>query len=84
MADNHADLPHGWNWDLGLTPHLLNRMTDRNFNEADLRAMLQTAVGYESAVTRGRHLIDCRHFDQSWTVVVEPDEQTRQRVVVTA
>ena len=28
--------PHWWDWELDLTPHLLKRMEDRDFNELDL------------------------------------------------
>lgn len=29
--------PDWWDWQLDLTPHLLKRMDDRDFNELDLR-----------------------------------------------
>jgi hypothetical protein len=31
--------PEWWSWDLELTPHLMKRMVDRQFNEVDLRLM---------------------------------------------
>ena len=37
--------PEWWEWDLELSSHLLKRMVDRDFNEPDLRAMLETAAG---------------------------------------
>ena len=32
--------PEWWDWDIEFTPHLLKRMEDRNFDEVDLRDML--------------------------------------------
>lgn len=39
--------PLWWEWELELTPHLLKRMEDRDFNEIDLRYMLQNATDFE-------------------------------------
>jgi hypothetical protein len=38
--------PDWWNWELQLSAHLFRRMKDRQFNEADLRLMLEEAAGY--------------------------------------
>lgn len=35
--------PEWWEWDLEFTPHLLKRMSDRRFNEVDLRTMMADA-----------------------------------------
>ncbi len=35
--------PEWWDWELELCPHLLKRMMDRQFNEIDLRKMLNHA-----------------------------------------
>ncbi|MGH8474366.1 MAG: hypothetical protein ACRER2_01100 [Methylococcales bacterium] len=41
------DWPEWWDWEIELTPHLLKRMEDRNFNEVDLREMLQRSQRYK-------------------------------------
>ena len=33
-------LPDWWDWELELIKHLSDRMTDRRFNETDLRTMM--------------------------------------------
>lgn len=41
-----VEWPEWWGWELEFSPHLLKRMIDRSFNEADLRLMLAEATGY--------------------------------------
>ena len=41
-----VEWPQWWSWELEFSPHLLKRMVDRSFNEADLRLMLENAIGY--------------------------------------
>ncbi len=41
LEDKHW--PEWWDWELELSPHLLKRMEDRQFNEVDLRTMLHRA-----------------------------------------
>lgn len=36
--------PDWWSWDIELSPHVLKRMVDRSFTEADLRLMLEGAT----------------------------------------
>ena len=43
MEPEEQDLPAWWNWELELTLHVLKRMEDRDFNEVDLRMMLEHA-----------------------------------------
>lgn len=76
--------PEWWDWDLELTPHLLKRMVDRGFNEVDLRAMLDVATEYHKDLLEGRWVIVVRHRRRAWEVIVEPDEEMRLLVVVTA
>ena len=40
-----VESPDWWSWELELSAHLLKRMMDRQFNEADLRLMLDDASG---------------------------------------
>jgi hypothetical protein len=76
--------PDGWHWELELTPHLMKRMEDRNFNELDLRRMLEYARAYRSDLVEGRWVIEARHQGQPWEVIMEPDESERLLVVITA
>lgn len=76
--------PHWWAWELDLTPHLLKRMEDRDFNEIDLRAMLEQALAYRPDAVDGRWVIEARHNRRRWEIIVEPDELERLLVVVTA
>jgi hypothetical protein len=41
-----GEWPEWWEWELELTPHLLKRMVDRQFDEVDLRTMLADAYDY--------------------------------------
>lgn len=76
--------PGLWSWELELTPHLLKRMVDRQFNEADLRLMLDKATGYHDNHEEGRFVIETKHEGHPWAVVVEPAPEETVLVVVTA
>jgi len=76
--------PEWWEWELELTPHLERRMEERDFTEIDLRAMLERAGRYRPDVIEGRWVIETRHRQQNWEVIVEPDPVERLLVVVTA
>jgi hypothetical protein len=77
--------PPWWSWELELSPHVLRRMVDRRFNEADLRTMLEDASGFRQDIEgSGRWIIETRHDGDSWEVVVEPDPEERTLVVITA
>lgn len=76
--------PDWWEWDLELSPHLLKRMIDRDFTEADLRSMLADAEACEQTADPERFLIRCRVEGRLWHVIVEPDALVRLQVVVTA
>jgi hypothetical protein len=59
-------------------------MEDRDFNEVDLRAMLEHARTYRSDVLEGRFVVVTEHKQAPWEVIVEPDEMDHLLVVVTA
>ena len=59
-------------------------MLDRRFNEVDLRRMLEHASGYKPDVSEGRWVIETRHSKKDWEVIVEPDNEQRLLVIVTA
>lgn len=77
-------IPPWWAWDLDLSPHVLRRMIDRGFTEIELREMIEDAGSYRSADTIGRFILETRHNNRDWEVVVEPDESDSLLVVVTA
>jgi hypothetical protein len=76
--------PSWWGWDLELSPHLLKRMIEREFNEVDLRRMLEYAVDLGEDGVEGRWLVKTWHEREPWEVIVEPDPDVRRLVVVTA
>lgn len=76
--------PEWWEWEPELSPHLENRMVDRDFTEVDLRAMLENAEAYSTDVVEGRWLIETRHGRNPWHVIVEPDPVELLLVVITA
>jgi hypothetical protein len=59
-------------------------MAERGFTEVDLRVMLQHASGYMADVVEGRWIIETRLRRRPWEIVVEPDDERRLLVVITA
>jgi hypothetical protein len=59
-------------------------MLDRDFNEVDLRRMLQHAQAYRSDVVDGRWVITTHRGRIPWEVIVEPDTTSERLVVITA
>jgi hypothetical protein len=59
-------------------------MEDRDFNEVDLRAMLERARNHQPDVVDGRFVIETEHKRAPWEVIVEPDEIDHLLVIVTA
>jgi hypothetical protein len=79
------DWPDWWSWELDLdNPHLLKRMMDRGFNEADLREMLEQALGFRKDHEAGRWIVESRFAGGKWEVVVEPLPEVMRLLVVTA
>lgn len=76
--------PKWWEWELELVPHVLKRMADRDFTEIDLRLMLERTTSWRPDVIPGRFVIETRHGDRPWEVIVEPDDEDQLLVVVTA
>ena len=84
MTDQ-IDWPEWWSWELDLLDHLYDRMIDRDFNETDLRAMLQRGAAYvPNQEYPGRWLIRTNWHGTPWEISVEPDYDERVLVVVTA
>ena len=79
--------PVWWAWELEISTHALKRMVDRDFNEVDLRRMLEDAAGWRVDVddhVDQRFVIETRHRGQSWEVIVEPILEERVLLVITA
>ncbi len=79
-----VEWPEGWEWELEFSPHLLKRMIDRSFNEADLRLMLEGATNFHENHEEGRWAIVTVHNGRHWEVIVEPLADEMVLVVVTA
>lgn len=76
-------LPEWQDWDLSFTAHVELRMEQRGVTEVDVRAMLEGVTQYDPSVVTGRFMLRASHKRRAWTVVVEPDPDVRQLVVVT-
>ena len=59
-------------------------MVDRDFTEVDLRRMLEHATRLHVDVIDGRWMVQTWHGGRSWEVIVEPDEENRILIVITA
>jgi hypothetical protein len=59
-------------------------MADRDFDEIDLRTMLENASGFSPNVVPGRFTVHTRQSGQPWEVIVEPDDDDELLVVITA
>jgi hypothetical protein len=76
--------PDWWDFELELSPHVEERMIDRDFSEVDLRLMFEEADGLRPGTSIGRWNVETVHFGDPWEVVVEPDDVDRVIVVITA
>jgi hypothetical protein len=59
-------------------------MVDRDFTEVDLRRMLEYATSLRGDVVDGRWVVETWHVRRPWEVIVEPDEEIRLLIVITA
>ncbi len=76
--------PEWWEWELAFTGHVELRMEQRGITEVELRSMLQRARGYRPSVVEGRFMIETTQEGRPWVVIVEPDNDERRLVIVTA
>ena len=76
--------PNWWDFELELSPHILDRMIDRDFSEAELRLMLEVADALRPGGSIGRWIVQTLHHGDAWEVVVEPDDMDLVIVVITA
>ena len=79
-----AKWPDWYEWELEFNAHLEERMSDRGFDEVDLRLMIETAVGHRENHVEGRCIIDAVHDGRRWEVIVEPMPDEQKLMVVTA
>jgi hypothetical protein len=59
-------------------------MARREFNEVDLRAMLEHARVVRPDHVDGRFVVEALHRRRPWIVIVEPEEERACILVVTA
>jgi hypothetical protein len=59
-------------------------MLDRGFSEVDLRTKVECATGLRRADDPERWVVETRHDDRPWEVVLEPDLTGRCLVAITA
>lgn len=59
-------------------------MEDRQFNEVDVRTMLEHARSYRRNIVEGRWVIETHHEEHPWEVIVELDLIGKLLVVITA
>ena len=77
--------PDWWDWPFDCeNEHLLERMEIRNFNEANLREMIEATALIESGDVSTRFNLYARYDGDYWKIVVEPDPIDRVVIVVTA
>ena len=76
--------PGWWEWELELSSHLEKRMIQRDFNEIDLRTMLDRATGYHPDFIEGRWIVETDFRLHPWEIVVEPDFLEESLVILTA
>ena len=76
--------PHWWRWPILVSGHLLERMVDRRFTEADLREMLEDVSRVRPGSGTSRWVAECPWRGEYWEVVLEPDPASNEIVVVTA
>jgi len=78
-----ARWPEWWTWEIELSPHLLKRMSDRRFNETDLRLMLQQGTGYREDIEEGRWVVSLVYERRAWEIIVEPLIDEKLLLIVT-
>jgi hypothetical protein len=59
-------------------------MVDRRFSEVDLRSMMEAAMDLRENDAPGRWVVATFHEGTPWEVIVEPDQQDKLLVVITA
>ncbi len=84
MARRKREWPEWWEWELDFWDHLKERMEQRHFAEVDLRLMMKEATAYKKARRPGRWILETKHQDHRWHVIVKPDYNAKILDVVTA
>jgi hypothetical protein len=59
-------------------------MLQRDFDEIDLREMLQSAKNFEKDIEEGRFKITSGLNGRKWEIIVEPDASEKLLVIITA
>jgi hypothetical protein len=85
MVSGSVQWPSWWLWELDTSsPHLAKRMRDRQFNEVDLREMLQAADTYYADHEPGRWAVQSRWRGADWEIIIEPLFEVHRLLVITA
>ena len=77
------DWPEWWDWELEISSHCRKRMLERSYSEAELRVMMDDATGILEQL-HGTFIVETRHENVRWEVIVTPDDNRQIIVVVTA
>lgn len=77
-------IPPWWGWPLTFPRHVKDRMRQRGFSETDVRHMLFSFRALRPSADVGRWIVDAELEQRPWRIVLEPDHQQREIVVVTA
>ncbi|MSQ85090.1 MAG: hypothetical protein EXR77_19815 [Myxococcales bacterium] len=85
MTRRHKPIfPPWWSWPRTVSDHIERRMLDRGFTHLQLHAMLAHARHIRPSTTDGRFVVDCSLRGRQWRVVLEPQPELQQVVIVTA
>lgn len=77
-------VPEWWSWPFLLTAHAQFRMEERGLNEIELRRLLEGTGRLEPDHRSGRWRLHGHAGRAGWTVVLEPDPESRTVLVITA
>ena len=77
------DWPPWWKWELIFTGYAAGRMEERLCREVDVRRMMEYALDCDRSKREGRWVIETRLRRAPWKVIVEPDADEKNVVVVT-
>ena len=58
-------------------------MIDRGFSEVEVRSMMKRAEAVRPEREPGRFVVEAQHLGGRWRLIVEPDPDREQIVVIT-
>jgi len=72
-----------WEWELKIPAHMQKRFSKRDFNEIELRRMMEDETNFREDRHEGRWII-IRFREKAWEVIVEPLADEVKLEVITA